>query len=94
MNKCTIKWVLLTLSLGVLSLPVGAAKTIKLQSTFVGDKEQPSVTYIMPWKPPEGPEKLYRPIDSISNNILDPIDRDELLRGVHYYDEMSLEGKH
>ena len=73
--------------------PLGALaqERIDLESTFVGDKEQPSVSYITPWKPPEGPAKLYRPIKSISGNILDPVDRDVLARSIQYYDELSLE---
>jgi hypothetical protein len=73
--------------------PLGtlAQERIDLESTFVGDKEQPSVSYITPWKPPEGPSKLYRPIKSISGNILDPVDRDVLARSIQYYDELSLE---
>ncbi len=70
-----------------------AVETIKLESIFVGDKEQPSVTYIMPWKPPEGPDKLYRPIDTVSQNILAPVDREVLLLSVQYYETMALEAK-
>jgi hypothetical protein len=73
--------------------PVGvqAVERIDLESTFVGDKEQPSVSYFIPWKPPEGPSKLYRPIKSISGNALDPIDRDVLARNIQFYNELSLE---
>ena len=69
---------------------VAAVGRIDLESTFVGDREQPSVSYITPWKPPEGP-KLYRPIQSISGNVLAPVDRDVLARSIQYYDELSLE---
>jgi hypothetical protein len=69
---------------------VSAVGRIDLESTFVGDREQPSVSYITPWKPPEGP-KLYRPIQSISGNVLAPVDRDVLARSIQYYDELSLE---
>jgi len=65
---------------------------IDLESTFVGDREQPSVSYITPWKPPEGPSKLYRPIKSLSANALDPVDREVLARSVQFYNELSLEG--
>lgn len=77
----------------VLLTPLGAVaqESIDLESTFIGDKEQPSVSYITPWKPPEGPSKLYRPIKSVSVNALDPIDRDVLARSIQYYDELSLE---
>ncbi|MGD8616267.1 MAG: hypothetical protein PVI91_11445 [Gammaproteobacteria bacterium] len=73
--------------------PLGAAaeERIDLESTFVGDKEQPSVSYFVPWRPPEGPSKLYRPIKSISGNVLDPVDRDVLARSIQFYDELSLE---
>ena len=64
---------------------------IDLESTFVGDREQPAVSYITPWKPPEGPDKLYRPIRSIAVNVLDPVDRDVLSRNIQYYSELSLE---
>lgn len=73
-------------------LYISAQERIDLESTFVGDREQPSVSYITPWKPPEGPDKLYRPIRSLSGNALDPIDRDVLARSVQFYDELSLEG--
>ena len=68
-----------------------AQERIDLESTFVGDKEQPSVSYITPWQPPEGPSRLYRPIRSISANALDPVDREVLARSVQFYDELSLE---
>ena len=73
-------------------LNIPAQERIDLESTFVGDREQPSVSYITPWKPPEGPDKLYRPIRSLSGNALDPVDRDVLARSVQFYDELSLEG--
>ena len=68
-----------------------AQEQIDLESTFVGDREQPSVSYFIPWKPPEGPDKLYRPIKSISSNVLDPVDRDVLARNIRFYNELSLE---
>jgi len=77
----------------LLLMPAGvmAQEKIDLESTFVGDREQPSVSYITPWKPPEGPDKLYRPIRSIAVNVLDPVDRDVLSRNIQYYSELSLE---
>jgi hypothetical protein len=69
-----------------------AQERIDLESTFVGDREQPSVSYITPWKPPEGPSKLYRPIESISDNALEPVDREVLARSNQFYNELSLEG--
>ena len=77
----------------LLLIPAGVMgqEKIDLESTFVGDREQPAVSYITPWKPPEGPDKLYRPIRSIAVNVLDPVDRDVLSRNIQYYSELSLE---
>lgn len=75
----------------LLSAEAIAEARIDLESTFVGDKEQPSVSYFIPWKAPEGPDKLYRPIKSISSNVLDPVDRDVLARNIQFYNELSLE---
>ena len=90
MTTRTITTVLSLLAL-LMPLNVAARKGIDLESTFIGDKEQPSVSYFVPWKPPEGPSKLYRPIKSISGNILDPVDRDVLARSMQFYNELSLE---
>lgn len=79
------------ISLLLLQSRVAAQESIDLESTFVGDREQPAVSYITPWKPPEGPDKLYRPIKSIAVNVLEPVDRDVLARNIQYYDELSLE---
>lgn len=67
------------------------AEEIDLESTFIGDKEQPSVSYFVPWKPPEGPDRLYRPIHSVAGNVLDPVDRDVHERTMKFYGELSLE---
>lgn len=64
---------------------------IDLESTFVGDKEQPSVSYFIPWKPPEGPDQLYRSITSVSGKVFEVVDRDIHSRTMQFYDELSLE---
>ncbi|SDW06853.1 hypothetical protein [Marinobacter mobilis] len=71
--------------------PAFAQEGIDLESTFVGDREQPSVSYFIPWKPPEGPGKLYRSITSVSGKVFDVVDRDVHARTMQFYDELSLE---
>ncbi len=68
-----------------------AQGNIDLESTFVGDKEQPSVSYFIPWKPPEGPGKLYRSITSVSGKVFDVVDRDVHARTMQFYNELQLE---
>jgi len=76
---------------GVAVAPASAQESIDLESTFVGDKEQPSVSYFIPWKPPEGPENLYRSITSVSGRVFEVVDRDIHARTMRFYDELSLE---
>lgn len=81
-------------TLCLLSLTAASAQaedSIDLESTFVGDKEQPSVSYFIPWKPPEGPENLYRSITSVSGRVFEVVDRDVHARTMRFYDELSLE---
>ncbi|MCR8916184.1 hypothetical protein FDP08_09705 [Marinobacter panjinensis] len=76
-----------------LTLAQGASAQdkIDLESTFVGDKEQPSVSYFIPWKPPAGPDQLYRSITSVAGKVFEVVDRDIHSRTMQFYDELSLE---
>ncbi|WP_051146653.1 hypothetical protein [Marinobacter daepoensis] len=76
---------------GLFAIAAGAEEAVDLESTFVGDKEQPSVSYFIPWKPPEGPENLYRSITSVSGRVFEVVDRDVHARSMRFYDELSLE---
>ncbi|NIQ08459.1 MAG: hypothetical protein GWO23_01745 [Gammaproteobacteria bacterium] len=51
------------------------------------------MSYFIPWEPPKGPDDLYRPIKSISGNVLEPVDRDVLSNKMRFYDELALEGQ-
>lgn len=78
----------------LISLSVVAEEPIKLESHFVGDKEQPAVSYFMPWQGPnssaDGLEQNQE--DKYEKNI-DAVDRDVMLRSMRIYDELNLEGK-
>jgi len=76
-----------------LATAVGNQDLLELESSFVGDREQPNVSYSLPWKGPEGPDELYRDIDSFNENLLEPVDRDLLLRSIRFYDELDLESQ-
>ncbi len=66
---------------------------IKLESHFVGDKEQPAVSYFMSWQGPGSNEKLYRNEEDKYEKSIDAVDRDVMLRSMRIYDEMNLEGR-
>lgn len=65
--------------------------SIRLESTFVGDKEQPSVSYFIPWKGNGTPDKLQWNMEEKYDQALQVIDRDVLLNSMHIYNAMDLE---
>lgn len=65
--------------------------SIRLQSIFTGDKEQPAVSYFMPWQGTRTPDKLQWNIENKYDSTLQPIDRDVMRRSIHIYQEMNLE---
>ncbi len=64
---------------------------MKLESTFVGDKEQPGVSYFIPWKGTSSPDNLHWNIENKNDKTLELIDRDVILRSINIYNEMDLE---
>lgn len=64
---------------------------IKLESNFIGDKEQPLVSYFIPWNEIGTPDKLRWNIDSKNDKTLALVDRKVLLRSSSMYNEMKLE---
>lgn len=69
-----------------------ADPTILLESTFVGDKEQPAISYFIPWKGNETPDKLQWNLEPKHDQTLQVVDRDVLLNSMNIYNEMDLEG--
>ena len=67
------------------------ADLIQLESTFVGDKEQPSVSYFIPWKGTGSADGLRWQIERKNDDTLNLVDRDIMLRSINIYNEMELE---
>lgn len=63
----------------------------QLESAIVGDKEQPAVSYFIPWKGTSTPDKLQWNLDVKYDQTLDLVDRDVMVRSMNIYDEMNLE---
>lgn len=58
------------------------APVLELQSTIVGNQEQPEVIYIIPWKQIDAPAPSYQPMQSMLDGQFEPIDRDEWRRNI------------
>lgn len=54
-------------------------------ATVTGDREQPKVMYIVPWKKSDIGDLSGKPMNSLLDEALAPIDRDEFKRQVMYY---------
>ncbi|GAB1258773.1 hypothetical protein NBRC116494_32750 [Aurantivibrio plasticivorans] len=67
------------------------ADAIKLESVFVGDKEQPAISYFIPWQGIGTPDKLHWNVEQKHDGALDLVDREIMLRSMHIYEEMNLE---
>jgi len=64
----------------------GAADRLQLgTATVTGDREQPKVMYIVPWKRSDIGDLAGKPMNSLVDEILAPVDRDVFKREVVYY---------
>ena len=63
--------------------------TIQLERTEItGNQELPKVLYIVPWKKADPGDLMGKPINSLLDEVLAPIDREEFVRQVDYYDDL------
>lgn len=63
-----------------------AVDRLQLQTaTVTGDQEQPKVMYIVPWKRSDIGDLSGKPMNSLLDEALAPVDRDEFKREVMYY---------
>jgi hypothetical protein len=58
-------------------------------ATVTGDREQPKVMYIVPWKQSDIGDLSGKPMNSLLDEALAPVDRDEFKREVAYYDAVN-----
>jgi hypothetical protein len=58
------------------------------RTEITGNQELPKVLYIVPWQNPDPGDLLDRPINSLLDEVLAPVDRDEFLRQVDYYGDL------
>jgi hypothetical protein len=64
----------------------GASDRLELgTATVTGDREQPKVMYIVPWKKSDIGDLAGKPMNSLVDEILAPVDRDVFKREVVYY---------
>lgn len=57
-------------------------------SSVTGNRELPRVLYIVPWKETGIGEIEGRPLDSLLDEVLAPVDREVFVREVKYFDQL------
>jgi hypothetical protein len=63
--------------------------TMELSRTEVtGNQELPKVLYIVPWQKSDPGDLAGRPVNSLLDEVLAPVDRDEFIRQVEYYEDL------
>ena len=71
-----------------------AEDRIELESmSIIGNKELPKMLYIVPWKSSELPDMNAPPIESLIDEALAPVDRDNFRRKIRYYQIYSVKKK-
>lgn len=69
--------------------PEPAAGDLLLERTEItGNRELPKVLYIVPWRKPDPGALLGKPVNTLLDEVLAPIDREEFIRQVDYYSDL------
>jgi hypothetical protein len=63
------------------------------RTQIIGNRELPKVLYIVPWKKPLPGELAGRPLQSVLDEALAPVDRDVFRRQVSYHGQAEAQAK-
>jgi hypothetical protein len=67
-----------------------AKDTLDLESTQItGNQELPKVLYIVPWRGAELGDLVGRPVNSLLDEVLEPVDRDVFRRQNRYFEALQ-----
>jgi len=58
------------------------------RTEITGNQELPKVLYIVPWQKSDPGDLTGRPINTLLDEVMAPIDRSEFMRQVEYYDDL------
>lgn len=83
--KLIIQLIIVLIS-SIFSCVLIAEDRIELKAmSIIGNKELPKMLYIVPWKNSELPDMNTPPIESLIDEALAPVDRDNFKRKIRYY---------
>ena len=58
------------------------------RTEITGNQELPTVLYIVPWKKSDPGDLMGKPVNTLLDEVLAPIDRSEFIRQVDYYEDL------
>ena len=58
------------------------------RTEITGNQELPKVLYIVPWQKSNPGDLTGKPVNSLLDEVLAPLDREEFIRQVGYYDDL------
>ena len=58
------------------------------RTEITGNQELPKVMYIVPWKKSDPGDLMGKPVNTLLDEVLAPLDREEFIRQVDYYDDL------
>lgn len=58
------------------------------RTEITGNSELPTVLYIVPWKKSDPGDLMGRPVNTLLDEVLAPVDREEFTRQVDYYGDL------
>jgi hypothetical protein len=71
--------------------PTAAADSLQLEGTTItGNRELPKALHIVPWKATVPGELAARPMQSLVDETMAPVDRDVLRRELEYYESVHV----
>jgi hypothetical protein len=63
------------------------------RTEITGNQELPKVLYIVPWQKSAPGDLMGKPVNTLLDDVLAPLDREEFIRQVEYYDDLYGEGE-
>jgi hypothetical protein len=58
------------------------------RTEITGNQELPKVLYIVPWQKSDPGNLMGKPVNSLMDEVLAPLDREEFIRQVDYYGDL------
>lgn len=79
------KWVMTVFFVLAVTIVHAEDRAVLDPTQVIGSRELPKVLYIVPWKPPAVGDLVGRPVKSLLDEALAPVDRDVFQRQVQYH---------